>query len=109
MAVRHYRVSVKHSLLAFVHLYVYRVEVTVRIRCLKACSYTPTDTEFLRQCELIKRGIKKYWEVDLFNVDGKYGSIHFNSNVCLKIVTIDNGFARTRSHTHGCKVSSKLK
>lgn len=49
----------------------FRIEITIRVWCVKALVNKPTDAQRDHLCELAKAGIKKHWEVDILNLGGE--------------------------------------
>ena len=48
-----------------------RIDITIRIKCLRAVWNRPTEEQAAKLCELVKQGIKKHWEVDILDNAGK--------------------------------------
>lgn len=44
---------------------VFRIEVTIRIKCVKALVNGPNNDQKEHLCQLVKDGIKKYWEREI--------------------------------------------
>ena len=49
-----------------------RIEITIRIRCLRAIFKRPTREQARKLCDMVKAGIKKHWEVDILDNQGNF-------------------------------------
>ena len=48
-----------------------RIDITIRIKCVRAVWNRPSEEQAEKLCELVKAGIKKHWEVDILDNAGK--------------------------------------
>ena len=56
-----------------------RIEITIRIRCLRAIFKRPTREQARKLCDMVKAGIKKHWEVDILDNQGNFKNVSNHS------------------------------
>ena len=61
-----------------------RIDITIRIKCVRAVWNRPSEEQATKLCELVKAGIKKHWEVAILDNAGK--SLNYSLCSCFLVI-----------------------